>query len=93
MAARAMESAVIPAQLILVGWQADGYPFWTTFIATNNAGFINRLANFGLQITPSLSIPFSRLKSTVRRAPVSCDLPGFERGRSLAERLAAALTL
>jgi hypothetical protein len=33
---------------------------------------------------------FSRLKITLRRAPVSRDLPGLERDRSLAERLAAA---
>ncbi|KAF8492198.1 hypothetical protein F5888DRAFT_1859525 [Russula emetica] len=76
----ALESAATLAQLIPIDWQANIRPTPENHIVTNYASSINRLTNFG----PHLR---NLLKITIRWASVSRDLPGFERGRSLAKRL------
>jgi hypothetical protein len=58
MSARAIESAASLAQLFFVDWQAGGKTLPDNLIAANNAGAINRMANFGPHRTQTVSISF-----------------------------------
>jgi hypothetical protein len=107
MSARAIKSAASLAQHLFVDWQAGGKTLPDNLIiATNNAGAINRMANFGPHPTQAISISFQniadqllrlfpRLKTTVCWVPAKCDpgLPTRPQHRQATRRNATASQL